>query len=325
MFQYARAPIRRVAHRSELQVEKQDHPCARSCDGRCDLGRRDGRFRPGAGPRLERSWMGLERSWMGLERPGMGLETPGMERGRCRRCRGRRHPRGRHPCFATSRLCGLSRLRGTALRAELLLGPSTGLGPCRAGNRLYRPANPSVPRLCRRSAACLCWASSAARLWRASSAARLWRTSSTTGLRRAATARSCWSSNDGQCRASAACACSRHRAIRFARWRSDRCAGRAQAGAASHVGSATRAALVWKAKRPASGAAGRRAVAGGRSARAEQCADRSPATGSGRANRFGPAAGFDASCFGRNQRSLDCTDDSAEQRRLTESPAAARV
>ena len=311
MFQYARAPIRRVAHRSELQVEKQDHPALAAAMVAATLAAATDVSAQGRG----RGWNGT--GWGGKVLDGAGEARHGAGdardgEGRCRRCRGRRHRRGRHPCFATPRLCGLSRLRGTALRAELLLGPSTGLGPCRAGNRLYRPANPSVPRLCRRSAACLCWASSAARLWR---------TSSTTGLRRAAT----WSSNDGQCRASAACACSRHCAIRFARWRSDRCAGRAQAGAASDVGSAIRAALVWKAKRPASGAAGRRAVAGGRSARAEQCADRSPATGSGRANHFGPAAGFDASCFGRNQRSLDCTDDLAEQRRLTESPAAARV
>ncbi len=210
-----RAPKRRAAHRWEIQIEKQDYPCARSRAGRCDLGYRDGRFRPVAGPRLGRSWMGLERPGMGLERPGMGLETSGIGSGRCRWCRGRRHHRGRHPCFPTFRLCGLPGLRGTALRAELLLGVSTGLGPCRAGSRLYRPAGSGVPRLRRRSAACLCWTSSTAQLWRASTTTGL-RQASTDWLSWAATARSCWSSADRQRRTSAACACSRHRAVRFA-------------------------------------------------------------------------------------------------------------
>jgi len=152
------AHAKKCASRVGDTIEK-DHAPVRSGHGRsnpehgrdrrvCPMARpRMGRTRPRmARPRVARSRMGMATARMGLA--GAWVERPRLGTRGCRRCRWRRHHRGRHPCYASVRICGLPRLRRAALRAELLLGVPTGLGPGGPGRRLYGTADSSVPWLC---------------------------------------------------------------------------------------------------------------------------------------------------------------------------------
>jgi hypothetical protein len=103
--------------------------------------------------------MGMVRRRLGMARPRMGLGA-----GRCCwRCRGCNRC-WRHPGYTTSRLRGLCGLRGAGVWPWVLLGVSARPGPLRIRGWLHRAAGASLPRVCCRTTAGICWTATCLRI-----------------------------------------------------------------------------------------------------------------------------------------------------------------